>query len=65
MHSQMQLNHYGDTLREFTNYRLSPLDLSIADIECFINHESTRKFLVLRLNMSDEVESPVNMTENS
>jgi hypothetical protein len=65
VHSQMQLKHYSDTLRGFTNYSFPPLDFSIADIECFINHESTRKFLVLRLNMSDEVEPPVDMTESS
>jgi hypothetical protein len=34
---------------------LSPFELSIEDAECFVNHESTRKFLVLKLNMSPQV----------
>lgn len=35
--------------------RFSPFELSVADMECFVNHESTRKFLVLKLNMSQQV----------
>jgi hypothetical protein len=30
-------------------------EFSILDLECFVNQEHTRKFLVLRLNMCDEV----------
>ena len=35
--------------------RLAPFEVSVADVECFVNHESTRQFLVLKLNMSPEV----------
>lgn len=42
--------------RFFSDYsRLSTFELSVKDVECFINHESTRKFLVLKLNLSNEV----------
>jgi hypothetical protein len=37
------------------NISLSPFKLSVEDIECFVNHESTRKFLVLKLTMSPQV----------
>jgi hypothetical protein len=37
------------------NISLSPFKLSIEDIECFVNHELTRKFLVLKLTMSPQV----------
>lgn len=37
------------------NISLPPFELSVEDIECFVNHESTRKFLVLRLKMSPQV----------
>jgi hypothetical protein len=34
---------------------LAPFEVSVVDVECFVNHESTRQFLVLKLNMSPEV----------
>lgn len=42
-------------LGNVTDTSLSPFDLSVADVEGFINHESTRKFLVLRLKMTEQV----------
>jgi Uncharacterised conserved protein len=43
------------SLVHVANISLSPFKLSVEDIECFVNHESTRKFLVLKLTMSPQV----------
>ena len=35
--------------------RVAPFELSVLDFACFVNHESTRKFLVLKLDISQHV----------